>query len=508
MGSTVSNPQVRPAGGDSPQKPTGPQNYRKQFWLLVAIACMLLICFSGPFAGLTVAGQRVLGVLSFALIVWVSEAISYPLSAVAIFSFLTVGLGFAPAAGNAGPILGTGRGLSTALSGLTNGGWVLVVTGLFIAAIMLETGLEKRVALTILKIVGTKSRNLVGGMIVAMSVFAFLIPSVTARSACLCPIALGLVDALKLGRKSQFAKALMLAIALSSSISGVGILSAAAQNPLTVSFVEKATGQTISWLTWLVYAEPLAIVLTILVYFFVSRMVKIEFDEVPGGAELVQQRLQELGPMSSKERRLLYILLATILAWATEPLHKIDANSVSVLSVLVLLFPFVGVADWKGVAKKVDLGTIALFGACISMGELLFRTGAATWAAKSSLGAMGVTEMRPLMMMIVVVVAIFFVRLAFASSAAAVSALVPTILGFLLSAKSSNLHIVGMTVVASYTILFTCVLPVNSPQTMIPYATDTYEAKEYIRIALPFTVVALLVWLLFYLTYWRWLGFV
>ncbi|MGA2991691.1 MAG: anion permease, partial [Candidatus Korobacteraceae bacterium] len=207
MGTTVSSPQVRPSGGDAPPKTNGSQSYRKLFWLLVAIGCMLLICFSGPFAGLTVAGQRVLGVLAFALIVWVSEAISYPLSAVAIFSFLTVGLGFAPAAGNAGARLGTGKALSTALSGLTNGGWVLVVTGLFIAAIMLETGLEKRIALTILKTVGTKSKNLVAGMIVAMSVFAFLIPSVTARSACLCPIALGLVDALKLGRKSGFAKA-------------------------------------------------------------------------------------------------------------------------------------------------------------------------------------------------------------------------------------------------------------------------------------------------------------
>ncbi len=508
MSSTLStSPPRSSAGGPAHNEPGFSQDARKLIWLGVALVCMLAIFFAGPFAGLSVAGQRVLGVLAFALIVWVSEAISYAMSAVAIFSFLTVGLGLVPG-GASGAALGTRKALPMALSGLTNGGWVLVVTGLFIAAIMLDTGLEKRVALTILKIVGAKSRNLMAGMIVVMSVFALLIPSITARSACLCPIALGLVDALKLGRKSQFAKALMLSIALSSSISGVGILSAAAQNPLTVSFVEKVTGQTITWLQWLIYAEPLGIVLTVLVYFFVSRMAKVEFDEVPGGKELVEQQLQTLGPATAREKRLLYILLITILAWATEPLHKIDANSVSVLSVLVLLFPVVGVADWKTVAKKVDLGTIALFGACISMGELLFKTGAATWAANRSLGAMGVTAMRPMMIMIVFAVAIFFVRLAFASSAATVSALIPTILGFLLSAKTSNLHIVGMTVAASYIILFTCVLPVNSPQTMIPYATDTYEAKEYIRIALPFTIVALLVWFLFYLTYWRWLGLV
>ena len=228
MSSPVSTSPPRSySGGPAPNAPGVAQGSRKLIWLVAAILCMLFIFFSSPFTGLSVAGQRVLGVLAFALIVWVSEAISYPMSAVAIFSFLTVGLGFAPAGAGAAR-LGTGKALSTALTGLTNGGWVLVVTGLFIAAIMLEIGLEKRVALTILKIVGTKSKNLMAGMIVVMSVFAFLIPSITARSACLCPIALGLVDALKLSRKSQFAKALMLSIALSSSISGVGILSAAA----------------------------------------------------------------------------------------------------------------------------------------------------------------------------------------------------------------------------------------------------------------------------------------
>jgi len=43
---------------------------------------------------------------------------------------------------------------------------------------------------------------------------------------------------------------------------------------------------------------------------------------------------------------------------------------------------------------------------------------------------------------------------------------------------------------------------------MIAYGTDTFEAKEYIRISLPFTIVALFIWLLFYLTYWHWIGFV
>ncbi|MDR3561952.1 MAG: DASS family sodium-coupled anion symporter [Negativicutes bacterium] len=481
---------------------------RKLFWLALAIISMLGIMFASPFEGLSVAGQKVLAVLVFAVIVWITEAISYPLSGIAIITFLILSLGFAPASTAGTALLGTGKAIPLALSGFTNSGWVLVAAGLFLAAIILETGLEKRMALTILKFCGTKANNIVLSMILAMYVFAFFIPSIIARAATLTPIALGLIDTLKLSRKSTFAKALLLAIALSSSISGLGVLSGAAQSPVVVSFVEKITGKSISWLDWLIYGEPFGIVLAIVLYFLLTRMMKFEFDEVPGGKAIVAQELQALGPMSRTEKKVFLILLATILAWATEPWHKIDANSVSIISVMVLLSPGIGVAEWKSVAKKVDLGTMLLFAAGISLGELLLKTGAATWLANNSLGVMGVTAMSPLMIMITFAIAIFFVRMAFSSSTSATAALIPTILGVLMSVKTPNLPIAGMTYAASYVLLFACLLPVNSPQTMIPYATDTFEAKEFIKVSIPFVIIGLFLWLLFYVTYWRWMGLV
>lgn len=323
---------------------------RKMFWLVLALLSMLGIMAAGPFTGLSVDGQRVLAILVFAVIVWISEAITYPLSALAIIAFLILSLGFAPASAGAG-LLGTSKAISLALSGFTNSGWVLVAAGLFLAAIILETGLERRMALTILKVFGTKTNNIILSMIVAMFVFAFFIPSITARAATMVPIALGLVDALKLSRKGGFSKALLLTIALSSSISGLGVLSGAAQNPVTASFVEKVTGKTVTWLDWFIYGEPFAIVLAIAAYFLLTRMLTIEFDEVPGGKEIVNSELQALGPINKKEKKVLFILVATIVAWATEPWHKIDANSISILSVMLLLSPVIGVTEWKNVAK-------------------------------------------------------------------------------------------------------------------------------------------------------------
>ncbi len=139
---------------------------KKLTWIIIGLVAMLGIIFMPQIAGLTAGGKVTLGVLVFAVIMWVTEAVSYPVSAVAIIAFLCVFLGFAPAEGVSGPMLGTGKAIPLALSGFTNGGWVLVAAGLFMAAGILSTGLEKRIALNILKVVGTKANAIFAGMII------------------------------------------------------------------------------------------------------------------------------------------------------------------------------------------------------------------------------------------------------------------------------------------------------------------------------------------------------
>jgi len=212
--------------------------------------------------------------------------------------------------------------------------------------------------------------------------------------------------------------------------------------------------------------------------------------------------------MSRREKKVFVIFILTIIAWATESLHKIDAKTVSIFTVLVLLAPVVGVTDWKSVGKKVDYGTLLLFAAGISLGEQVLRTGAATWLAKNSLGAVGVTAMPPLMILLSIAAAVLVIRIAFSSSTSATATLIPTVLGFLLSAETPNLPIAGMAIITSYILLFGSILPVNVPQTMISYATDTFDTADFLKITIPLTIIGMLVWLVFYWTYWHWLGLV
>ena len=62
--------------------------------------------------------------------------------------------------------------------------------------------------------------------------------------------------------------------------------------------------------------------------------------------------------------------------------------------------------------------------------------------------------------------------------------------------------------ILQYTICFGFILPVNAPQNMIAYSTDTFEVKDFIKTGIPLTVLAYLTILLLTNTYWKWLGLV
>ena len=46
------------------------------------------------------------------------------------------------------------------------------------------------------------------------------------------------------------------------------------------------------------------------------------------------------------------------------------------------------------------------------------------------------------------------------------------------------------------------ILPVNSPQAMIAYGTDTFDAKDFVRTGVVLTLAAMVLLVLFSLTYW------
>ena len=112
--------------------------------------------------------------------------------------------------------------------------------------------------------------------------------------------------------------------------------------------------------------------------------------------------------------------------------------------------------------------------------------------------------------MILAVLALFLtvIHLGFASATALASSMIPIVIAMLQGVGGNKLNVVGMTMLLQFVVSFGFILVVNSPQNMVAYGTDTFEAKDFTRTGIVITIASLAVFFLLSVTYWRWLGYV
>lgn len=484
---------------------TTPPSRKDIVGLALALA-MLFICQAIPMPGLSPEGHGVLSVLLFMVVLWVTEAVSFPVSAFCMVLALTLVVGFTKDP-STGKLVGTGKAMGMALGGFMTGGWLIVVAALLLAAAFETTGLGQRMGLVILTRVGSKPRQVKFGVLATAYLLSLFIPAQTANAALMTAVGLGLIRAFNLDLRGNFAKGIMLLVAFGTCIAGVGVLTSGAPPIQTAEFIRQATQRTITWSEWLLYGMPFAIALGLMLFVLVEILFPVPNIEIAGGKELIREEMRKLGPITAPERNLLIIMLCTIFLWATNNvLHKIDSSSVALMAVVAMFLPGIGVAKWQTLSNKVSWGTLMLFGAAISIGQAMLKTGAAAWVAKSTLISVGMNSW-PLVA-VVFVAGLFFalMSLAFSARTAAVSALVPMVIAFAQSMPEMGVPAWGLTLVLFYAIQFSAVLPVNTPMAVIAYTSNTFTSKDMIRVGAPLTFSSVVMMVLFALTYWKWVG--
>lgn len=468
-----------------------------------ALAAVVLI----PIGGLAMPAKVALGMLAFAVIMWVTEAVTYPVSAVMIVGLIAIMLTFAtdPETGEA---VGASQGLSTAMSGFSSSAVALVAAALALATAMQATGLHRRLALYVLKLAGEKVSNIVIGAIVISIILAFFVPSATARAGAVVPILMGMVAAFGLEKESKLAALLVITATQAVSVWNVGIKTAAAQNLVAVGFIEDQLGQTVSWGQWFLWAAPWSVLMSVALYFIMRWAIKPETDAIAGGRELVEKQLADMGPMTGAEKRLTAVAVALLLFWATEGLlHPVSSATITIVAVAIMLTPRIGVMDWKYAQEHINWGTLVVFAAGISLGKFLLETGAASWLSESTFGAIGLASMPILAAIALVSLFNILIHLGFASATSLASALIPVFIALAATLDAPNGGI-GFVIIQQFVICFGFLLPVSAPQNMLAYGTGAFTSKQFLRTGIPLTVVGYLLILILSATYWSWIGLV
>jgi sodium-dependent dicarboxylate transporter 2/3/5 len=170
------------------------------------------------------------------------------------------------------------------------------------------------------------------------------------------------------------ARFMVLSLAFACSCGGMGTLVGGGRNMVAAAFLKELTGIEISFLDWIKYAFPLALVTVpaaVLVVYLVYR---------PDPGFKLPTYDEDPGPWTPLQKRTALILGAVFVAWLTKGLHGIDYSITGMAGVAVLVA--VGTLRWRDIHENLEWGTaIFIFGGGIALGLAMASSGAASYFA-------------------------------------------------------------------------------------------------------------------------------
>ncbi len=456
---------------------------RQRLGLLLGPAIAVLMLVSPVPVGMSVAAWRTAAVGCLMATWWVTEAIPIPATALLPLVLLPL-LGIVPIATTAAPY--------------ANPVIFLFLGGFVIATALQRCGLHLRMALKIIGAVGVRPVNLIAGFMVATAFLSMWVSN-TATVIMMLPMAVSIVELME-GRgagnglpRADFAVALLLGIAYASSIGGIGTLIGTPPNALLAGFASETYGIEIGFGRWMLVGVPVVVVALPLCWILLTRVVfQVPHDEIPGGADVLQNELLKLGALSRAEKTVGAITVCTAAAWLARPLLARVAPGVSDAGIAIagaaalFVVPiswrrFEFAMEWRD-AERLPWGVLVLFGGGLSLAGAIEHTGLAHYVgdALSGLGAW------PFVLVAMAVTAVIVFLTELTSNTATTAAFLPVVSALAVSIGQSPLMLAIPAVMAASCAFM---MPVATPPNAIVYASGRLTIPVMARAGILLNIV-------------------
>lgn len=425
-----------------------------------------------PVAGLTDESRAVLACALWISTWWIAEAL--PISATALLPMVLLPLtGAAP------------LGQTTAAYG--DPMLFLFVGGFIIAIGMQKWHLHRRIALSIIAAVGGKTHTLILGFMLATGFLSMWISN-TATTLMMVTIAVALIQQIQEYLKEEgrtFFKALLLSIAFSSSIGGIATLIGTPTNPILVAIVKNLYNEEITFLQWMTFALPIAIVLMVFCWWLLTRVVfHTHKINLPVGRDMIESELIKMGRMTYEERIITWVFVGVGVLWITRSfllndlIPGINDTSIAIAGALMLFVwpsrePGKRILDWSE-AERLPWGIIILFGGGLSLAAAFQSSGLAEWMGNQLALAGG----WPVFVLILVVTLAVNFLTEITSNVATASIVLP-----ILAALASSIGINPYLLMVPATMAASCafMLPVATAPNAIVFGSGHLEIRDMMR---------------------------
>jgi len=463
-------------------------------WLVGSALFILTILLPAP-EGMSVLAWRTAGIAMLLAVWWTTEALPIPVTALLpIVLFPAMGI------------------LTTAESSAPYASpTIFLLLGGFLIAMGLEKwNLHRRLALNLLIRTGNQPAMVLASV---MGVTAFLSMwiSNTASTLMMIPIALSLASGLaKTHEHDRFTLSLVLGVAYSASIGGLGTLIGTPPNLLLAAFVRQTYGYDISFLDWMMLGVPIVMVLLCLAWWVLHKWVyPVDTSKIHLSQGSIASELQQLGVLSTPEKRLAVVFILVAAAWILRvPFQQhfslmlwLDDTLIAVIGAIVMFIIPAGdhtrkrsaLMDWER-TRNLPWGVLLLFGAGLSLANGIERSGLALWLGEYMSGA---TILHPLIMIAGLVTLIIFMT-ELTSNTATTATLLPILAAL---AMTSNMP-TPMLLFAPATLAASCafMLPVATAPNAVVYATGNVTIVQMANTGFKLNLVAIIT--ITTLTYW------
>ena len=466
------------------KNPRNNRSLRQNIGFILGPLLFLIILFGFSPEGMPKSALAVLASTVWIATWWITEAI--PIPATSLLPIILF------------PITGAVEG------GITNAyadSTIFLFLGGFIIAIAMQKwGLHRRIALNIILFVGTSTQRIVLGFMVATGFLSMWISN-TATAMMMMPIAAAVIahvtSSLEDNKnlENNFGKAIMLGIAYSASIGGVGTLIGTPPNTIFAGIVKELYNVQISFAGWMLFGVPLAAILLIIVWFYLVKFAfPMKLKEIPGGKTVIQEEKHQLGAMSFEEKLVLVVFTLTAFTWISRAfvaeriaekfvflsfVGRLDDTIIAIIaSVILFMLPSKQAKDGKLInwndAKEVPWGILLLFGGGLAIAKGFKESGLAQWIGEQ----LTILQSVHFLVLILCVTTLVLFLTEITSNTATATMMFPIMASLGLAL---NVHPYALMVAAGISASCAFMLPVATPPNAIVFGSGLLKITDMVR---------------------------
>lgn len=461
-------------------------NTKKIGLLLGPLAFILVLFFFQP-EDLNADARSILASTIWIAIWWITEAI--PIAVTALLPIILF------------PLTG---GLDLTLTTASFGHkYVFLYVGGFIIAIAIQKwNLHKRIALNIIRVIGTDVVKIILGFMIATAFMSMWISN-TATAVMMLPIAMAIVAQLKDNpntiedENEIFGKALMLGIAYSASIGGLSTLIGTPPNLVLAGVVEETFGYEITFSEWFKFGFPISIILLFICWKYITGIAfKFKQKDFPGGRQEIKNQLKKLGKISYEEKLVAIVFSLTAFAWVTRDyllkilIPVIDDTIIAMASaIIIFLLPTKDrkrrLLNWEE-AVKLPWGILLLFGGGMALAAGFKESGLALWIGNQMTLLDGISLF--LLVFILITCVNFLTEIT--SNLATTAMLLP-----ILYPMAINIDVHPFILMVSTTLAASCafMLPVATPPNAVVFGSGYLRIPDMVKIGLWMNIISIII---------------